>query len=424
MSKKSLIILITFLLILFGGVLAYLFLSIKPSSIVDTGNIDETTGNPFPFGTGTSGGKGNGTTTPGTSTGNRPGSSRQVRPALHHLSLVPVAGAGIYQNASSTQVRYIERGTGYIYQSNVEETEPVKLSNTPIIKIYEALWSDKSTALIIQKLKDDGQTIDSFLLTMSNASFLQASSTSLAGSLASKITPDFLGSNMQSIALSPKRDRVVSLVPNTDGGVVGIISKTDGSKKVQIFDSPLKSWLLSWPNENTLTFTTKALSTSPGLLYFASSLSGKTDKILGGINGLTTLTSSDANTVLFSKSIDGGLASFAYDIKNGNRLAEIGLTTLPEKCVWSKKEKTALYCGVPTAIPTDKYPEAWYQGKVSFSDEIWKIDTLTGILENIADLKNLSGQDIDVTHLTLSEREDLLVFINKADLTLWSFDLR
>ncbi len=425
MSKKNLIILITFLLILFGAVLAYLFLSIKPSFIVDPNIPGRDSGNPFPFGTGTSGGKGNGTTTPGTSTGNRPGSSRQVRPALRHLSLVPVAGAGIYETASSTQVRYIERGTGYIYQSKVEETvEPVKLSNTPIIKIYEAFWTDKNNAVIIQKLKDDAQTIDSFLITMSSASLLQTSSTSIASSLSSKITPDFLGSNMQSVVLSPKKDRVAYLIPNNDGGVVSIVSKTDGSKKVQIFDSPLKSWLLSWPNENTLTFTTKALSTSPGLLYFASSLSGKTDKILGGINGLTTLTSSDANTVLFSKSIDGGLASFAYDIKNGNRLAEIGLTTLPEKCVWSKKEKTALYCGVPTAIPTDKYPEAWYQGKVSFSDEIWKIDTLTGILENIADLKNLSGQDIDVTHLTLSEREDLLVFINKADLTLWSFDLR
>jgi hypothetical protein len=192
---------------------------------------------------------------------------------------------------------------------------------------------------------------------------------------------------------------------------------------VQVFDSPLKGWLLSWPNENTLTFTTKPLSSSPGFLYFVSTVTNKIDKILGGINGLTTLTSTDANNVLFSKSTDNGITLSVYDVKN-SRVEDVGLTTLPEKCVWSKKEKTSLYCAIPTSIPANNYPEAWYQGKVAFVDEIWKIDVLTGILEHIADLKDLSGQDIDVTHLTLSDREDLLVFINKTDLTPWSLELR
>ena len=422
MSKKSLIILITFLLILFGGAIAYLFLSIKPSAIVDTNNIEDNTDNPFPFGTGGSNGGGRATSTPG-GNGTTSTTPASIRPALRHLSLVPVAGAGIYETGSSTQVRYIERGTGYIYQTRLEDTESVKLSNTPIIKIYEAFWTDKNSSLIIQKLKEDAQTIDSFLITMSSASILQTASTSLASTLSSKITSNFLGSNMQGATLSPKRDRLMSLVPNTDGGVAGIISKTDGSKKVQIFDSSLKSWLVEWPTENTLTFTTKALSNSPGFLYFVSTLTNATTKILGGINGLTTLTNTDTSKVLFSNSTEDGLALFVYDTKK-NRVEPAGLTTLPEKCVWSKKEKTVLYCGVPLVITAGKYPDAWYQGKVLFSDEIWKIDTLSGVFEWVADLKNLSGQDIDVTHLTLSEREDLLVFINKADLTLWSFDLR
>jgi hypothetical protein len=422
MSKKSLIILVTFLLILFGGAIAYLFLSIKPSTIVDTNNVEDNDSIPFPFGTGIFGGGGK-TATTTTGSGNRPPISGSTRPTLQHLSLFPVAGAGIYETASSTQVRYIERGTGYIYQTRLEDTESVKLSNTPIIKIYEAFWTDKNTGVIIQKLKEDSQTIDSFLITMSSASLLQTTSTSLVSTLSSKITSNFLGSNMQSMTISPKRDRMAYLIPNREGGIASIISKTDGSKKVQIFDSPLKSWLVEWPTENTLTFTTKALSNSPGFLYFVSTLTNATTKILGGINGLTTLTNTDTSKVLFSNSTEDGLALFVYDTKK-NRVEPAGVTTLPEKCVWSKKEKTVVYCGVPLTIPAGKYPDVWYQGRVSFSDEIWRIDTVSGLFEWVADLKNLSGQDIDVTHLMLSGREDLLVFINKADLTLWSFELR
>ncbi len=422
MSKKSLIILVTFLLILFGGAIAYLFLSIKPSTIVDTNTVEDGDSNPFPFGNGIFGG-GNRATSTGTGSGNRPPVSGTTRPILQHLSLVPVAGAGIYTSGSSTVVRYIERGTGYIYQNKVGETEAIKLSNTPMIKIYDAFWTDKNNALIVQKLKDDAQTIDSFLVTMSSPSLLQASSTSLEGSLSSKITPSFLGSNIQSFVLSPAKDRMAYLTSNTTGGVVGIISKTDGSKKTQFFDSPLKSWLLSLPNEATATLTTKPLSTSPGYLYFISTITGVSNKILGGINGLTTLTNTDTTRVLLSKSTDTGIETLTYDVKN-SRADDPGITTLPEKCVWSKKEKTTLYCAIPYTIPRGSYPDAWYQGRVSFVDELWKVDTLTGILERVADLRAISGQDIDAINPILSDREDLLVFINKKDLTLWSLELQ
>ncbi|TAK57461.1 hypothetical protein EPO17_01935 [Patescibacteria group bacterium] len=423
MSKKNLIILVTLLIILFGGAIAYLFLSIKPSTIVDTDTVDQDSGNPFPFGTGTSNGTGGGTGRPGTSFTSTTTPSTQTRPVLRHLSLVPVAGAGLYDSGTSTQVRYIERGTGHIYQSRVENTEPTKLSNTPIIKIYDAFWTDKNTAVIIQKLKDDSQTIDSFLVTMSNPSVLQSGSSSVSSSLSSKITSSFLGSNMQSLALSPKKNRVTYLTPNEAGGVVGIVSQTDGSKKVQVFDSALKNWNLSWPTENILTFTTKPSSSAPGFLYFVSTVTNTMTKILGGINGLTTLTNTDANKVLFGTSLGGGLTLSVYDIKNAVK-QDLSLITLPEKCVWSKKEKEVVYCGVPLSIPSDKYPDAWYQGKVSFSDELWKINTGTGELRIVADIKELSGQDIDMTNLALNDKETLLVFINKQDLTLWSLELR
>ena len=55
------------------------------------------------------------------------------------------------------------------------------------------------------------------------------------------------------------------------------------------------------------------------------------------------------------------------------------LETLPEKCVWSKADASIFYCAVPENIPADNiYPDVWYQGLMSFSDAIWKVNIKTG----------------------------------------------
>jgi len=143
-------------------------------------------------------------------------------------------------------------------------------------------------------------------------------------------------------------------------------------------------------------------------------------KILGGVNGLTTKGSPNGKLVLFSDS-NLSLRVYHTDTRNSDTLS---LRTLPEKCVWGKASD-AIYCAVPKSISSGAYPDSWYQGEVSFSDQFWKIDLKTGNATLIIDPMSVSGgEEVDGTKLALDESENYLFFVNKKDSFLWELDLK
>lgn len=82
-----------------------------------------------------------------------------------------------------------------------------------------------------------------------------------------------------------------------------------------------------------------------------------------------------------------------------------------------------IYCAVPQDIAFGDYPDAWYQGLISFTDDFWRINTKTGETRLLARLNELSDESIDVTNPVLSTNEDYLIFNNKKDLSLWGLKL-
>jgi hypothetical protein len=80
---------------------------------------------------------------------------------------------------------------------------------------------------------------------------------------------------------------------------------------------------------------------------------------------------------------------------------------------------------VPKSIDSNQYPDAWYQGEVSFSDAIWKIDPQTGNATLLVDPATVSGgEEIDGIKLALDSGENYLFFVNKKDSYLWEFSLK
>jgi hypothetical protein len=144
------------------------------------------------------------------------------------------------------------------------------------------------------------------------------------------------------------------------------------------------------------------------------------NKVIGNINGLTTLTSPDGQLILYSSN---NLFLNTYNTKTGESVA-VGLRTLPEKCVWNKTSDV-VYCAVPKYISPGNYPDSWYMGEVSFSDEIWRINTQNGSTILISDISSISGAEgIDGINLTLDDAENYLFFMNKKDSYLWKLDLK
>ena len=125
----------------------------------------------------------------------------------------------------------------------------------------------------------------------------------------------------------------------------------------------------------------------------------------------------------FSKSFNS-LKNVLYDITKKKYFALNLATIVGDKCVWSQKNTTDLYCAIPKNLIRGNFPDVWYQGKYAFNDNIIKIDTETFATKNLLEANTETKNDLDITNLQLSPNEDYLMFMNKSDLILWSLDIK
>lgn len=313
-------------------------------------------------------------------------------------------------------LRYVARASGNIYQTFVDKIEERKFSDTPIPRVYEAYFGNKGESVIMRYLKANDDTIETFVGTLPKE-LLGADTTEN-----NEAKGSFLPNNVKDISMSPDGLKLFYLFEsfnNETSSAIGVTLNLLNNKKVQIFDSPFTEWLSSWPNNNLLTFTTKPSANIPGYMYGINSLGKNFSKVLSDIDGLTTQGSPNGKMVLYS---NDSLALYIYDIDSRNS-ALLGIRTLPEKCVWSKVGDV-VYCAVPRSINSGEYPDSWYRGEVSFSDQLWKVDVKTGNATMLLDPATITFEEIDGIKLALSEKEDYLFFVNKRDSYLWKFDLR
>jgi peptidoglycan hydrolase-like protein with peptidoglycan-binding domain len=310
-------------------------------------------------------------------------------------------------------LRYVDRASGNIYQTFADKIEERKFSTTIIPKIYEAFFGNNGESVVMRYLKGDGRTIATFVGNLPKE-ILGGDTTS-----ENEVKGSFLPENIKDVSVSGDASNIFYLFENTDN-MIGTTLNLFTNKKVQIFDSAFTEWLSNYPNNKMITLTTKAASGFPGYMYKTDPVSKNLTKVLGDINGLTTLTSPDGKLVLYGND-SLALSVYHMDTKTSDTL---GVNTLPEKCVWGKMSD-AVYCAVPKNVDGNQYPDAWYQGEVSFSDQLWKIDLTNGNGTLIADPINATGgEDVDGIKLTLDEGENYLLFVNKKDSFLWELGLK
>ena len=310
-------------------------------------------------------------------------------------------------------LRYVDKATGNIYQTFTDKIEERRFSTTTIPKIYEAYFGAKAESVVMRYLKEDGRTIQTFIGNLPKE-YLGADATP-----DNEIKGSFLPEGIKDLSLSSDSLSIFYLF-NVGDNIVGTTLNLSNNKKMQIFDSPFVEWLSFWPNNKMITLTTKPASGISGYMYGIDTNSKNLSKILGGINGLTTLTGPNGRLVLYGND-NLSLNVYHADTKISEPL---GVKTLPEKCVWSKAGE-AVYCAVPKMIDFGSYPDAWYQGEISFSDQFWKVDIKTGNATIILDpATEVEGEEIDGTKLALEEKENYLFFVNKKDSFLWELKLK
>jgi len=326
-------------------------------------------------------------------------------------------GVGIPTTSVGTEfipaIRYIDKASGNIYQTFADKIDERKFSATIIPEVYEAFLANNGESIIMRYLKSDRKTIETFVGNLPKE-FLGADTTG-----GNEISGSFLPENVKDISIAPDNSKLFYLL-NTGNTVVGITLDPLDNKKSQIFDSSFTEWTSSWPNKNIITLTSKPSANVPGYMYTLDINKKDFNKVLGGINGLTSLMSPNGQFVLYG---NNNLSLNLYNVDT-KEVTTLGVESLPEKCVWNKTND-AVYCAVPKFTETKEYPDSWYMGEISFSDEIWKINIADGRTTIVSDMVSINGaEDIDAIKLTIDEGENYLFFVNKKDSYLWELSLK
>lgn len=332
--------------------------------------------------------------------------------ALTQISSAPTAGMIAIQTLVGTSteyaIRYVEKETGHIYDYSITSGQATRISNTTIPRVREALFGNLGNTVVFRRVQEeDGETVESFLGKITAVSTTTPSESRLSGA--------FLPADILSVAVHPSQHQVFYTTRSIAGGN-GFITSDSGTRAV--FSHQFYQWQSSWNAGTTIFLTTAPSRAVGGIAFSLNPSSGAFARVSSTTPGLTILPNPDGETLLLGLMGQNGAGVVAYDTTT-RQTTPLSVATLPEKCVW--ENTTVLYCALPSNA-TQKLPDEWYQGSVSFIDTLWKIDTANGTATYILNPSDAVAEGLDMTHLSVSQNGTHLAFINKKDGSLWLVD--
>lgn len=357
-------------------------------------------------------------------------------PKLRLLSRDPVAGMIAFETIATTSdtfindlgaeaapttteivFRYMERGTGHIYETKENSLTKQRISNTTIPKVYNALFNTDGTKLLLRYLDLNNETIKTF------ASAIVPNQDSAADVIEFTIEGRFLPDNIGDLSYSTEGNKVLYLknIPGTEDTGMYIADLIEESISL-IYQTQISQWISQWLNDTTVAITTRAHSKVSGYSFLVDTENKQLAKVIEAEKGLTTTYNIDATRMLYSVADGRSIKTYIYSVPEKTSIP-INIKTIPDKCAWSPVEQNIIYCGAPNIITRADYPEDWYQGEVTFKDNIWKIDTDTFRVENIYRDRSETDESFDIIKPQISPDGRYLMFVNKKDLSLWSLDI-
>lgn len=405
MSKKILII-SSIILLIFALALAGYYFLLQSNEKVSTGDNNFGIGDLFPFGSGANQIDNTASSTDFTySPTDTPIESFEKR--LRLISKEPVAGSVFKEANDGLKIRYAEKATGHIYDSETGSNKKIRISNTTIPQIEEVYFAGNGDSFIARYLKNN-DLIETFY-------------GNLVGTSTEKIIDGKIFSeNLVYVSVSPSQKSIFHIEKKEDS-VFGLLQKVPSKDKVGIWSSRFTEFLPEMMSDRNILLTTKFGFSQNGFAYILDTNTSKLKPILQNILGLSTKPDLLEEKILFYTSRDDGSLQL-LDLKT-SIISEVTPKTFPEKCAFSSSSKNILYCGVSKNTVFNNSLGNWYLGLVSFSDNIWRYDLATGVSEKIIDLKNESGRDIDVIKPKVSKDGLFLIFESKTDGSLWSLNV-
>lgn len=365
------------------------------------------------------------------------GAANTVIPRVRQLSQVPVAGAVAFERPTGssetfisdegveesraftiTTFRYIERATGHLYEARENSLTQTRLSNTTIPKVNHAKFTPDGTHALVQYVAEDEETVETLIGKIVPKSTTSPDTFQV---VADGYTLDGVYLPRNAVSADIGATSMSYVLENSAGGSTIIAADLRDQAKRVLYESPFTQWIVQQVNNTDRIITTKADSRENGFAYLINSPE-TLQKLLGDTPGLTTLTNANRSWMLYSVSRGNELDLYAYNFATDTS-KRLGIKTLPEKCVFSQTNNDTVFCGATDQPERVPYPETWYQGVSTFNDNLWKINLANESYEALLINREEVPQSFDITKLTVSPRDEFVLFVNKKDLTLWSVDI-
>ena len=320
---------------------------------------------------------------------------------LRQLTVRPAAGFFVPDIYEPTSIRYVERGTGHIFEVEIATGNEMPITKFTVPQVVEAVFSPKGTSVIFTTYVDNVR--NSFVGVLGNAS----GTTEL----------------VNNIPLPPKADNVSYLdeqtilyTITTPAGTAGYRYHLDSQTQIQLFTIPLNSITMLWGNGlDSIYLYTKPTRLLEGFAYRVEN--NTLYRVGTGARGLMYFRN---NTTEMRTTAD--LHDIYSEFTFGTSTVRTPVPFLPEKCAFIDSEAQIFWCGSSMEKLDPTFVEAWYKGELSSPDGLWRIDAATGNMAMVSDLGLESGREIDIQSIATSKLGHLVFFTNKLDGTIWLFD--
>lgn len=319
---------------------------------------------------------------------------------LRQITFRPVAGFVGTSDNGVLGVRYAEKGSGHVYDINLDSGAEARVSNTTNARITKAAFSPEGEHVAMQS--EVGYETTTFAGTITNPGE--------GGSIESSSLPPNLR-NLSFVGTSTLHFTTTQQ-SFTTGYQHNVLSRSQS----EVFSVPFLS-ITSDLIGSKFYVTNRHAPELYSNIFTAEETSVQSQ--MSQQFGLTAELSE--KWFAYSYNEDNEVLSEALN-RDTTEVTQLPLPIIPEKCVFSALNPDTLWCAAPLTQISHTFIKEWYQGATRSNDSLWQVSLSSGTARLVNNPTTAIGREVDITDISLSENETSLFFINKNDDTLWQYD--
>lgn len=310
---------------------------------------------------------------------------------LQMLTTLPVAGFAIATSGEDTIVRFVEKGTGHVYDINLESGVQVLISGTTVPRTTEAYFAPDLMSFV----------------TVSDVGERQISLWQFVENEALSITRTALFSDAYDFTFID--NTTLHYARSNNVQTYGYVYDLTRQEERQVYRVDIPG-LSSYYHDGDWYVAPKPTQYLIGALYRVENgnrLTPMSKTVLGFIPFF-----SEAG-IITNRLTDGYYSSLLTDGITEQMFLQ------PEKCVSLDVEN--IWCGADALYPEASYLEDWYKGTVVNDDSLLRIRLNDVSVKTLIVPSTAIGQTLDMVNLQFTPQKDFLIFKNRTDSMLWIY---